>query len=63
MKSHVLSDDTKGANKWVLSANEKVPGQILVDFSPKGGPVDILGVYDQRDNGIHWPDGNTWTKQ
>ena len=30
--------------------------QIMVDFSPKGGPTDILGNY-QNEN-IVWPDGN-----
>ena len=36
---------------------------MLVDFSPKGGPKDILGVYNTKTNAIEWPDKNTWTKK
>lgn len=32
---------------------------ILVDFSPKGGPANLKGVWDG--DGIKWPDGNKWT--
>mmetsp|Transcript_15910 Transcript_15910/g.36571 ORF Transcript_15910/g.36571 Transcript_15910/m.36571 type:complete len:158 (-) Transcript_15910:1348-1821(-) len=44
--------------KWTLSG--KVDGNdIFVDFSPKGGPKDLKGVFDGT--GINWPDGNKWT--
>ena len=33
---------------------------ILVDFSPKGGPMELKGTLGE-DGGITWPDGNTWT--
>lgn len=56
------SDDINGANQWVLSAKEDFPGTIFVDFSPKGGPSDLLGVFNEQTNGIKWPDGNTWKK-
>lgn len=40
--------------KWQLTG--KISGKdIFVDFSPKGGPKDLLGVYDGT--GIKWPDG------
>lgn len=50
-----------GAGKeWALDG--KVDGNtILVDFSPKGGPKDLKGVWEG--NGIRWPDGNKWTKE
>lgn len=36
--------------------------KILVDFSPKGGPKDLVGVWDEEGSaGILWPDGNKWT--
>eukprot|EP00960_Hanusia_phi_P055557 763001-Hanusia_phi.AAC.8 len=39
----------------------KVDGKnIFVDFSPKGGPKDLLGKWEN--DGIRWPDSNKWTK-
>ena len=47
-------------NAWELSG--KVSGdEIFVDFSPKGGPKDLKGVWDG--SGIRWPDGNKWSKK
>ena len=41
-------------NSWTLTG--KVDGDsIFVDFSPKGGPKDLKGVFDG--DGIKWPDG------
>jgi len=35
---------------------------IFVDFSPKGGPKDLTGVWEAgKTPGIRWPDGNKWT--
>jgi hypothetical protein len=47
--------------KWNLVG--KIQGDsILVDFTPKGGPKDLNGVYDKgAAPGIIWPDGNKWT--
>ena len=37
---------------------------ILVDFSPKGGPKDLKGVYEPSPTpGIRWPDGNLWARK
>ena len=48
---------------WTLSGTVDGP-TILVDFSPKGGPANLKGVYDTSDpEGIQWPDGNKWVKQ
>jgi len=39
---------------WTLTG--KVDGKdIFVDFTPKGGPKDLKGVFDGT--GINWPDG------
>ena len=50
-----------GAGKeWALEG--KIDGNnILVDFTPKGGPKDLKGVW--VGDGIRWPDGNKWTLQ
>jgi hypothetical protein len=47
--------------EWFLVG--KIQGDnILVDFSPKGGPTDLKGVYDKGPSpGILWPDGNKWS--
>merc|ERR1712232_614312 len=34
--------------------------EMVIDFSPKGGPPDLVGKF--VDNGILFPDGNKWTK-
>ncbi|GAX10898.1 hypothetical protein FisN_4Hh151 [Fistulifera solaris] len=46
---------------WKLTGN--VDGStIFVDFSPKGGPPALKGVWDDAaPAGIKWPDGNKWT--
>ncbi|KAL7565786.1 hypothetical protein ACA910_015567 [Epithemia clementina (nom. ined.)] len=55
---------TDGSGKlWTLSGT--VSGStILVDFSPKGGPANLKGVYDTSSSpeGVQWPDGNKWSK-
>ena len=44
--------------KWELTG--KIDNKdIYVDFSPKGGPKDLKGVFDG--SGIKWPDGNKWS--
>ena len=58
----VGSDDLDGSKQWKLTATEDFPGTIFVDFSPKGGPPNLLGVYDERADGIRWPDKNLWSK-
>ena len=35
-------------------------GEIRIDFSPKGGPKDLLGKWTGK--GILSPDGNNWSK-
>ena len=58
------TDGTPGCNKgeptraWKLMGEVK-SNEILVDFSPKGGPKNLEGVWDG--DGIKWPDGNKWS--
>lgn len=46
---------------WRLTATlTEDQSKIMVDFSPKGGPKDVVGKW--QDGGIVFPDGNKWTK-
>lgn len=45
----------------LLAAIDDAKGQILVDFSPVGGPKDYPGVSTAK-GGISWPDGKVWPK-
>lgn len=56
------SDNVDGSKQWLLKATEDYPGTIFVDFSPKGGPSNLLGVYNEKADAIKWPDGNSWSK-
>eukprot|EP00933_Yihiella_yeosuensis_P045212 TRINITY_DN40549_c0_g1_i1.p1 TRINITY_DN40549_c0_g1~~TRINITY_DN40549_c0_g1_i1.p1 ORF type:complete len:156 (-),score=44.10 TRINITY_DN40549_c0_g1_i1:199-666(-) len=48
---------------WKLSAKltSADSEEVLIDFSPKGGPKDLVGKWDG--SGIKFPDGNKWSKQ
>lgn len=35
--------------------------RVLLDFTPKGGPKDVLAEY-QTGVGLRFPDGNVWSK-
>jgi hypothetical protein len=46
---------------WRLTATlSEDQSKIMVDFSPKGGPKDVVGKW--VDGGIVFPDGNKWSK-
>lgn len=49
---------------WRLSGRIVGERSLLVDFTPKGGPADLEGVYDDQASPerIAWPDGNAWTR-
>ena len=40
----------------------KLMSDIHFDFSPKGGPADLIGIWFAPDRTITWPGGNTWKK-
>lgn len=47
--------------KWSLIGKVD-EDSIFVDFSPKGGPKDLKGVWEPEPvPGIRWPDGNLWS--
>jgi hypothetical protein len=49
---------------WALEGKLISSNTILVDFTPKGGPANLQGVYESAaPAGILWPDGNKWIKQ
>jgi hypothetical protein len=49
--------------KWALTGI--IDGDtILIDFTPKGGPKDLKGVWEPSPvPGIRFPDGNLWSKK
>lgn len=55
----VIKGSDDGLNVWELTAVPKGES-VLIDFSPKGGPKDLLGKWDG--SGIVFPDGNKWSK-
>ena len=60
----VGSDNVDGTNQWILPASvDKKRGDIVVDFSQKGGPSSLVGSYNRVKGAIEWPDGNVWTKK
>ena len=47
-------------DRWELSGKVK-DKHVYVDFSPKGGPKDLDGVWEKSPvPGIRWEDGNLW---
>ena len=60
----VLQDDPKAEVLKLAgtSATDEKKGEttIKIDFSVKGGPKDVPGVY--KDDKISFPDGNVWSK-
>ncbi len=49
---------------YVLPAAILGDRTIVIDFSPKGGPRDFVGVLDKKTGDITFPrDGNRWPRQ
>jgi len=62
---HCEGRDTKDGEKYLLPAlasRDGLTDKIVVDFSPKGGPSDLSGVYNRTEIGVTWEDGNTWVE-
>ena len=56
-----------GVEFWTLFGNwvDISAGELSVDFSPKGGPLDLSGIFTAQADGtgeISWTDGNVWTR-
>mmetsp|Transcript_22802 Transcript_22802/g.52264 ORF Transcript_22802/g.52264 Transcript_22802/m.52264 type:complete len:193 (-) Transcript_22802:101-679(-) len=56
----VCTERPTRADLWKIKGKVKSDTEVLIDFSPKGGPSDLVGKYDK--DGIVFPDGNKWTK-
>ena len=60
-----MGSDTGKVQEYDLPATAMqtdMADQIIVDFSSKGGPSDLAGVWDESVDGITWSDGNSWPK-
>jgi hypothetical protein len=55
------SVDGSGLKTFQLVGKVDSESNVYVDFSPKGGPKDLKGLYDSNKRAIQWPDGNVWT--
>ncbi len=58
----IVGCDAPGRPEWTFVQPVVNGTEMLVDFSPKGGPKDLLAKWDARRNGIAFPDGNCWFK-
>merc|ERR1712228_955809 len=59
------ADNPELASVWKLEGKVAESGEtIYIDFSPKGGPKDLVGTWDTFGGapGILFTDGNKWTK-
>jgi len=59
------ADNPELASVWKLEGKVAESGDtIYIDFSPKGGPKDLVGTWDTFGGapGILFTDGNKWTK-
>ena len=54
------SDRPTREQVWKIQGKMKSNTEALVDFSPKGGPSNLVATWDG--SGIVFPDGNKWTK-
>ena len=52
------SDSSKDAQSWSLKGSTSDGVDLVIDFSPKGGPKDLKGKF--VGDGIVFPDGNKW---
>merc|ERR1719163_1841373 len=53
-------EDGEGQPWRLMATLSEDQSSIKVDFSPKGGPADVVGKW--KDGGIVFPDGNKWSK-
>ena len=58
--SKVCTDRPTREDLWKVTGTIKSSNSAVIDFSPKGGPSNLLATYE--DGGIVFPDGNKWTK-
>jgi hypothetical protein len=56
----ICTDRPTREDLWKIQGTVKTNNSAIIDFSPKGGPTNLLATYE--DGGIVFPDGNKWTK-
>jgi hypothetical protein len=54
------ADRPTRSDLWKIQGKVKSNSEVAIDFSPKGGPSNLIGTFDG--DGIVFPDGNKWTK-
>jgi hypothetical protein len=57
---NVCTDRPTREELWKVQGKMKNSNEAILDFSPKGGPSNLVGTWDG--SGIVFPDGNKWTK-
>jgi len=58
----ILGKDEPTDTEWKIVANLRGREEMLIDFSPKGGPKDLLAKWSKQMDAIEFPDGNKWPK-
>merc|ERR1719163_2295431 len=58
-KVQITGKDSKNGKEWTVFATTANGENMLVDFTPKGGPKDVEAKW--TGNGWTFPDGNRWT--
>lgn len=62
-----LQDDPNGKvfNMPIIAKIDEESGKITLsfDFSPKGGPKEVVATVSNDSNSITFPDGNSWKKE
>ncbi|KAG7365341.1 hypothetical protein IV203_038544 [Nitzschia inconspicua] len=58
--SKICTDRPTRDDLWKVQGTVKSSNSAVIDFSPKGGPSNLVATYE--DGGIVFPDGNKWTK-
>lgn len=58
--SKICTDRPAREDLWKITGTVKSSNSAVIDFSPKGGPSNLVATFE--DGGIVFPDGNKWTK-
>uniref|UniRef100_A0A7S0GII3 Uncharacterized protein n=1 Tax=Proboscia inermis TaxID=420281 RepID=A0A7S0GII3_9STRA len=58
--SGMCKDRPERSDLWKVTGKLLAQDKAVIDFSPKGGPSDLVGKWDA--GGIVFPDGNKWIK-
>ena len=56
-----ISGADEDGKKWTVLAKKKNSKTLIADFTPKGGPDNVV-VTAQLNGDLTFPDGNVWTK-